>query len=176
MTAVAGLMSWFGISVTYIQFHKGMKAQGFDRRTLPYRGRLQPYAAYYAAVACIFICFVSLPFRARCVPYHVSDFRAQFSGWSVFLKGQWAQDTFVTNYFPLMLFPVLYVGARLWTRQGLVKPEDMDFKTGLAEVEAASYDEPPPRNWVEKVWAWLVRANVYRLSWCTLLIFWSWQM
>ena len=94
----------------------------------------------------------------------------------MFLKGQWAQDTFVTNYFPLMLFPVLYVGARLWTRQGLVKPEDMDFKTGLAEVEAASYDEPPPRNWVEKVWAWLVRANVYRLSWCTLLIFRSWQM
>ena len=152
MTAVAGLMSWFGISVTYIRFYAGMKAQGFDRRTLPYRGYFQPYAAYYAATACIVICFVSLPsiligcirIQTRCL---------QFSGWSVFLKGQWAQDTFVTNYFPLMLFPVLYVGARIWTKQGLVKPEDMDFKTGLAEVEAASYDEPPPRNWVERVWA-----------------------
>lgn len=32
----------------------------------------------------------------------------------------------------------------------------MDFKTGIAEIEAASYDEPPPRNFAEKIWAWLV--------------------
>lgn len=55
-----------------------------------------------------------------------------------------------------MFFPVLYIGAYVWTRKGFIKPEDMDFKSGLAEVEAASYDEPPPRNWVERVWAWLV--------------------
>ena len=56
----------------------------------------------------------------------------------MFLRGGWATDTFVTNYFPLMLFPVLFVGARLWWRQGFIKPEDMDFKTGLAEALAAS--------------------------------------
>lgn len=58
MTSVAGLMSWFAICVTYIRFHKGMKAQGFDRKKLPYYTNLQPYAAWYAAIACIVINFV----------------------------------------------------------------------------------------------------------------------
>lgn len=168
MTSVAGLMSWFGIAVTYIQFHKGLKAQGFDRDALPYKAWAQPYAAYYAAVSCIVICFVrprsSLPspapllFSARNADAFV--WQRQFSGWEVFLRASWASDTFVTNYFPLMLFPVLYAGARLWTRRGLVAPADMDFKTGIAEIEAACYDEPPARNWVERVWGWLVRALI----------------
>jgi len=33
-------MSWFAISITYIQFCRGMDAQGFPRETLPYRNRL----------------------------------------------------------------------------------------------------------------------------------------
>ena len=82
----------------------------------------------------------------------------------MFLKGNWASDIFVTNYFPLMLFPVLYLGARVWTGKGFIKPQDMDFKSGLAEIEAASYEEPPPRHWVEKVWDWLVRVLFCRIS------------
>lgn len=161
MTAVAGLMSWFGIAVTYIRFHKGMKAQGFDRNTLPYKSMFQPYAAWYAAISCIVICFVSRLSFAVHDKTHLTFGAAllQFSGWAVFLKGNWAQDVFVTNYFPLMLFPVLYIGSYIWTRKGFVRPADMDFKSGLAEIEAACYDEPPPRNWVEKVWGWLVRIQ-----------------
>lgn len=68
MTAVAGLMTWFGISLTYIRFHKGFKAQGLDRSVLPYSSKLNPYAAYYAVVACPVICFVSFCFLlAFCV-------------------------------------------------------------------------------------------------------------
>ena len=59
MTAVAGLMSWFGIFVTYIRFYAGMKAQGLDRNALPYKSWLQPYTAWYGAICCIVICFVS---------------------------------------------------------------------------------------------------------------------
>lgn len=58
MTAIAGLMTWFGISFTYIRFYKGLKAQGFDRKTLPFSSRLQPFAAYYAAFSCILISIV----------------------------------------------------------------------------------------------------------------------
>ncbi|THH01261.1 hypothetical protein EW026_g1403 [Hermanssonia centrifuga] len=136
MTAVAGLMSWFGIAVTYIRFHKGMKAQGMDRNALPYKAPFQPFLAWYAAISCVVICF--------------------FSGFAVFINHEWDTATFVTNYLPFILFPILYIGARIWRRSGLIAPEDMDFKSGLAEVEAASYDEPPPRNWVEKVWGWLM--------------------
>jgi len=136
MTSIAGLMTWFGITVTYVRFYKGFQAQGFDRSTLPYASKLQPYAAWYAMVACLVICF--------------------FSGWDVFLKGQWSTATFVTTYLPFILFPILYIGAKLWTKVPIVKPEDMDFISGLKEIEADCYDEPPPRNKFEAFWAWLM--------------------
>ena len=90
----------------------------------------------------------------------------QFSGWSVFLKDSWDTATFVTNYLPLILFPILYVGARIWHRCSFIGPEDMDFKSGIAEIEAASYDEPPPRNWVEKFWGWLVSSRCHGCCAC----------
>ena len=52
-------MTWFGISVTYIRFYYGFKLQGYDRSKLPYASALQPYAAYYAAIASWVICLVS---------------------------------------------------------------------------------------------------------------------
>ena len=69
VTAVAGLMTWFGICLTYIRFYKGFKAQGFDRATLPYKHWLQPYAAYYAMCASFLICFVRVfPDPLSCRP------------------------------------------------------------------------------------------------------------
>ena len=59
MTAIAGLITWFGICLTYIRFHAGMKAQGFDRTTLPFYSNLQPFAAWYALIATFIICLVS---------------------------------------------------------------------------------------------------------------------
>ncbi|KAJ6510147.1 amino acid permease, partial [Mycena vitilis] len=141
MTSIAGLMTWFGICVTYIRFYKGMKAQGYDRKHLPFASPLQPFAAWYALVFCLVIAF--------------------FSGWATFLKGKWVTADFVTNYFPLALFPVLYVGAKFWYwKKGSplhwVSPEKMDFVTNIAEIEADTYDDPPPRNKFEAFWAWLV--------------------
>ncbi|KAI0743850.1 amino acid permease [Daedaleopsis nitida] len=135
MTAVAGLLNWFGICVTYLRFHRGLKAQGIDRNTLPFKSSLQPFAACYAAIACFIIVL--------------------FSGWSVFLKDHWRVDTFVTNYLPLAILPLLYVVAKLWTRASLVPYAEMDFVTGLQKVLDESVDEPPPRNWIERVWSWL---------------------
>lgn len=136
MTAVAGLLTWFGISYTYTRFYAGMKAQGIDRKTLPFSSRLQPFAAWYATVSCLVICL--------------------FSGWSVFLRGEWNTADFVTNYLPLVLFPILYIAAKLWTRVPIVKASEMDFYSGLAEIEASTYDEPPPRNKLEAFWQWLM--------------------
>ncbi|THG96600.1 hypothetical protein EW026_g5266 [Hermanssonia centrifuga] len=136
MTSTAGLMSWFGIAVTYIRFYKGMKVQGMDRSALPYRAPFQPFLAWYGAISCIVIC--------------------TFSGFAVFMKHGWSAQDFVTHYLPFILFPILYISARIWRRSRFIDPKDMDFKSGLAEVEAASYDEPPPRNWVEKFWGWLM--------------------
>jgi len=78
------------------------------------------------------------------------------SGWAVFLKDNWATDTFVTNYLPLILFPIMYIGSKFWYRQPVKKPLEMDFVTNIKEIEADTYDEPPPRNKAEAFWQWLV--------------------
>jgi amino acid permease len=50
---------WFGISLTYIRFYHGYRAQGRDRRDLPYTSRFQPYAAWYSLVMSLLISIVS---------------------------------------------------------------------------------------------------------------------
>ncbi|KZS93405.1 amino acid permease [Sistotremastrum niveocremeum HHB9708] len=135
LTSIAGLMTWFGISVTYIRFHAACKAQGLDRRTLPFYSRLQPYAAWYAAISTVVVCF--------------------FSGFSVFLKDSWDTATFVTNYLSFILFFVLYIAAKLWFRKPIIPAAEVDLHSGIAEIEASTYDDPPPRNGLEKFWAWL---------------------
>ncbi|OCH87655.1 amino acid permease [Obba rivulosa] len=135
MTAIAGLLSWFGIAVTYIRFYKGLRIQGIDRKSLPFRAPFQPFAAWYAAFMCFFVCLLS--------------------GWNVFLKDSWDTAAFVTQYLPLMLFPIVYLGVRSWRRTCWINPAEMDFKSGLQDVLAASYDEPPPRNIFERIWSWM---------------------
>src|SRR5260370_37399878 len=60
MTSIAGLMTWFGINFTYWRFYQGMKTQGFDRSKLPFTSNLQPFAAWYAMIWILIICFVSV--------------------------------------------------------------------------------------------------------------------
>ncbi|KAF9021287.1 hypothetical protein BDZ89DRAFT_1093545 [Hymenopellis radicata] len=92
LCGVAGMITWLGSSITYIRFYNGMKKQGHSRAKLPYRSPLQPYAAYYAAFMSFIVCL--------------------FSGWTMFLHGQWATDTFITNYFAVALFPVMFIACK----------------------------------------------------------------
>ena len=57
-SATAGLVTWFGIGVTYLRFYKGMKAQGIDRQTLPFAPRVQPFAAWWCVCGTAFVLFV----------------------------------------------------------------------------------------------------------------------
>ncbi|WWC95930.1 hypothetical protein V866_002797 [Kwoniella sp. B9012] len=135
LTSAAGLMTWWGICLVYIRFEKGLKDQGISKSTLPYSTFLNKnaFAAKYAMVMITIILF--------------------FSAWSVFLKGNWDTATFVTNYLPLWLFPVLWIGYKLIKKTHFVRTTEMDFVSGLDVVEAESYEEKPPKNFVGKVWA-----------------------
>jgi hypothetical protein len=95
----------------------------------------------------------------------------QFSGWSVFLHGNWTTADFITNYLPLAAFPILYAGAWFWKRSSPVPAAEMDFYSGIAEIEAATYDEPPPKNRVEAFWQWLVSDRVESFFMCPLITF-----
>ena len=58
-----------------------------------------------------------------------------------------------------MLFPVLYICTAIYLRVRPKSGSEMDFVTGLKEIEAVTYDDPPPRNWVERFWGWLVSSH-----------------
>ena len=62
----------------------------------------------------------------------------------------------MTNYIPLIFAPILFGVASFVMKSKFVRAEDMDFVTGLDEVIADSYDEPPPKNFWEKFWQWIV--------------------
>ena len=126
---------------TYLRFRAGWDAQGLDRSQLPFRSSLQPYAAWYGVVSIAVILLLS--------------------GFSVFLHDNWDTATFVTYYIPLMFAPVLFIVATFVMKSKFVKVEDMDFVTGLAEVIADTYDEPPPKNIWEKFWRWIVSRTPY---------------
>lgn len=116
MCATAGLTTWFGIGVIYLRFRKGFIVQGHNTLELPYSSRLQPFAAWWAVCASL----VTL----------------LFSAWEVFLRDNWSAATFMTNYLPMMLFPVLYGIAKVVKRVPLIKPSEMDFHSDIAEIEA----------------------------------------
>lgn len=75
LMTVSQLINFSVICVTYLRFHAALKAQGVDRGTLPYRARLQPFAAWYGLVGCSVMAFVG--------------------GYTVFLPGKWDVPTFL---------------------------------------------------------------------------------
>jgi amino acid transporter len=69
------LINYCVICATYICFYRALKAQNIDRTTLPYMGKLQPYAAYYACGATFVM--------------------ALLGGYTVFLPGNWSVESFL---------------------------------------------------------------------------------
>jgi amino acid transporter len=75
LVTASQLINFSVMAVTYLRFFKALKAQGIDRRTLPYTAMLQPYAAWYALAGCFVMTFVG--------------------GYTVFLPGKWDVPTFL---------------------------------------------------------------------------------
>lgn len=124
MTSMCGLITWCCIGITYLRFYAGMKAQGIDRNTLPFKSPLQPFFGYYAVISVTIVCL--------------------FSGWYVFLAGNWDTATFVTTYFPIPFFFVLFFVYYFTQPSAFIKASEMDFHSGIAEIEQAALDEEKP--------------------------------
>ncbi|KAJ1021441.1 hypothetical protein NDA13_005482 [Ustilago tritici] len=134
MTSIAGLVTWFCIGVMYIRFHAAMKVQGMSRDVLPYRACLQPFCGYWT-VATTFIVML-------------------FSGWSIFLSGNWSTSDFITNYIPIPFFIILYIGNWFYNRGNgaHIPASEVDLTTGLREILEAEVPEEKPTTVAGKVW------------------------
>jgi amino acid transporter len=161
LTSVCGLISWAAICWTYIRFYNGrsfidyetqsseprhisfigMKAQGIDRSTLPYRAPLQPYAAYYALTVRISSCHLQIyshtplkhsPQISLCLQFILVILF--FNGFSVFIDGQFDVAVLITSYLPIVVFPMMYFGYRFLRPVVTLPAAELDFFGGTRDV------------------------------------------
>ena len=115
------------MSFTFIRFRKACLAQGLSRDSLPYKGILQPYLAYYALCGCFVMTFVG--------------------GYPVFLPGKWSVPTFLFSYTMIAVFPLLFWVWKLLKRTKWLKPEEVDLHRDVDEIEeyTRNYVPSPPK-------------------------------
>ncbi|KAH8731197.1 amino acid permease/ SLC12A domain-containing protein [Phaeosphaeriaceae sp. PMI808] len=115
LVTASQLINFSVMNFTFLRFYKACQAQGLDRNSLPYKGMLQPYAAWYGLVATFIMTFVG--------------------GYTVFLKGKWDVTSFLFSYLMVFVFPVLFVGWKLIKKTKFHKPHEIDLVTDLTEIE-----------------------------------------
>ncbi|KAL2013958.1 hypothetical protein VTN00DRAFT_1483 [Thermoascus crustaceus] len=128
LVTASQLINFSVITFTYIRFKKALDVQGISRDSLPYKGRFQPYIAWYALTATFIMAFVG--------------------GYTVFLPGNWDVPTFLFSYTMIGVFPVLFVGWKVVKRTKWRRPEEVDLVKDVAEIEeyTREFVPVPPRN------------------------------
>ncbi|KAF4999676.1 hypothetical protein FDECE_11430 [Fusarium decemcellulare] len=117
-----GLINFIVICITYLRFYSACKAQGIDRKTLPYCGWFQPYSAW---IGLIFLVIIAL-----------------CQGYIVFLPGNFAADSFLTKYTMIILAPITYLGWKVCFRSKVIKSEDVDLVWLRPEIDAYESNLP----------------------------------
>ncbi|KAF2708662.1 histidine permease [Pleomassaria siparia CBS 279.74] len=142
LITAGGLIDFISMCVTYICFYKACKAQGIDRRTLPYTGYFQPYSAWIALVGlvCIVFCY----------------------GYSVFKPGNWVVADFLFSYLMLMVVPFLFVAWKLIHKTKWIKPHEVDlvWEAPLIDAYEASFTSPPIAFWTEIMQLVGIKRNI----------------
>lgn len=124
-----GIVDFVSMSITFIFYHRACKAQGLDRRTLPYYGRFQPYGAYIAVVIQVLILI--------------------FNGYT-YIK-PFDVVGFFQTYTMQILAPILFIGWKLVKRTRFVKPHEADLVWERPTIDRyeAKFTEPPVGFWAE---------------------------
>jgi amino acid transporter len=137
LSAVSTLIVWTSVSIVYLRFYQGLKYHGISRDTLPFKSPMQPF------LACFAICFCSIV--------------ALFNGYDAFFPGKFSAKSFVPPYIDIPIFASLFLGYKIIKKTKFVKVQDMDFWSGKAEIDRLeeTWEEPKPRNWLERIWMWI---------------------
>ncbi|KAJ6606997.1 general APC amino acid permease [Mycena sp. CBHHK59/15] len=129
ITTTGGFIGWFSINLTYVFFHRGMKAQGFDLTKNVYNNPWQPYVAYWGIGWTVFFVLIN--------------------GYAVFYKFE--TSMFLTAYINIPIFAALYFGYKIVYRTKVWKPLEMDFVTGIPTIEETEMPPDPPVTFLGKV-------------------------
>ncbi|WVR04493.1 hypothetical protein IAU60_001497 [Kwoniella sp. DSM 27419] len=133
LSTVAGLLAWMTLCICVIRFHAACKAQGVDRDTLPYKGRLQPYAAWVGAIGSLVLTLLV--------------------GFSVFLKGNWNISDFLANYIGIPIYIIPFVLWKVIKKTKFQRASEIDLWSGRFDPSEAE-EEEPPTTWWGKFFDW----------------------
>ncbi|MDN7672459.1 amino acid permease [Burkholderia oklahomensis] len=120
-SGMTGFIAWLGIAVSHYRFRKGFIRQGFSVDQLPYQSNLYPYGPIFAFALCIVIALGQ-------------DYQA-------FLANKIDWVGVLATYVGIPLFLVVWLGYRLFHKTRVVRYEEMDIASWVAEHErAAAHD------------------------------------
>lgn len=126
-----GIMTYIIMSVTYICFYNATKAQGLDRKSLPYCGWFQPYSAWIGL-----ICQVAILLTYGYTSY--KPFNVQ--NWFIY-------------YAMSILGAITFCGFKLVRKTKFVTPMTADLVWERPTIDAyeAALIDPPSTFWREMV-------------------------
>ncbi|KAE8368989.1 amino acid permease/ SLC12A domain-containing protein [Aspergillus caelatus] len=126
-----GLINYFIMSVTFINYYRACKAQGVDRKKMPYCGWFQPYGAYIAVTVHTLVII--------------------FYGYSSFTP--WSVSNFFSNYTMQLVAPCLFIFWKVVKKTRYVRPHEVDLVWERPEIDAYenSITTPPVGFWSEMI-------------------------
>lgn len=51
-----------------------------------------------------------------------------------------------------MIFPFIYLAYKFIKKTRIVRADEMDFYSDVAEIEAAEEPDPVPKNFLQRIW------------------------
>jgi len=129
LVTAGGLINYMVMCITFIFYHRACKAQGYDRKTLPYYGYFQPYCAWIALVWL---------FVVTCI-----------YGYTVYLP--WDVSNFFSNYSMQVFIPPLFIIWKLVKKTKLVHPLEADlvWEKPIVDAYEETFLDPPVGFWRE---------------------------
>ncbi len=124
LITAGGLIDYIVMSATFLRFFYACKAQGVDRRTFPYYGRLQPYCGWIGLISESVILF--------------------FLGYTAFRPVGNVQSFFKT-YTMVIICPILYFGWKFAhkTKSIPLMEVDLMWERPIVDAYEDSFTSPP---------------------------------
>ncbi|KAE9378092.1 amino acid permease-like protein [Stipitochalara longipes BDJ] len=116
LVSVAALIGWIVICTVYLRFYYGCKVQGIDRSELPWKAPFQPYAAWLSLISFALLLLTG--------------------GYTVFIKGNWDDETFVSSYINIPIFILLYFGYKFIKKTTIIPLAEIPIRHFIAIANA----------------------------------------
>ncbi|KAG9520299.1 amino acid permease, partial [Aureobasidium melanogenum] len=135
LVAVAAIVDWMVICLVYLRFYYSMKKQKISRSELPWAAPFQPYLAWTSLV--------------------VFGILLLTGGYVTFMHGHWNTETFVSSYFNIPLFAILYFGYKFIFKTQIVPLEALPIRHFI-DIANANPEAPelPKKGWHKYNFLW----------------------